>query len=690
MKNETAIKDVLIVADHQFGVLQVAREGKTTRLHGVALGAGIETALQLLRELRTSVTLAVSDALPRESTTLLKRLLPTVQSVVTGAEATRVLATTEGARLVVAADRAIRGRVVKAGCRASPHLTIAALELRGSAPRFVRAVGPRESFERLRELVPYFVEPEAEGRIVVLGVISKEMRERAKSLAIRVEELALDLAVEDPMFVRLDEPGQREKLARCRILHAEERRALVALPPDTMNDEVGVHGEHGHFLFLSPSPLLLEPAPRPGTGLRRARLAMNAWPRDKLKLAEVRINPEILRWILFPCPATPAQYQSDIARYGGAANLDAGGPIVSRHIRHSDNARVVQALLSELRAVGYCAYTHSFTHGGQTLHNVIADLPGTGFLHIRPEICEIIRDLLIKRPWPDPRDPWLRVLRRLGGQKWLRDLQLSAMEPLELRKIALHLATLDHWFPWWFRLCKLAGFGAELVIVGCHLDSTAAFSAGGYNPASDPAPGADDDASGIAATLAMARYMWQFRNTLPHTVRFCFFNAEEQGMVGSRAYAQYLKAAGAPIRAVVCADMIGYNSDANRIFEIHAGYTDGAVRDASVPIANTIAAWAATLGGLAPAQIYSGTNSGPGSDRTLYDGAIGRSDHASFHEQGYPAVVVSEDFFVNTPAEPLKDPNPNYHDEDDLVVDAAYAAGITCAIAYAVKELAGG
>jgi hypothetical protein len=114
------------------------------------------------------------------------------------------------------------------------------------------------------------------------------------------------------------------------------------------------------------------------------------------------------------------------------------------------------------------------------------------------------------------------------------------------------------------------------------------------------------------------------------------------------------------------------------------------VRDASVPVASAIVAWAVTLGGLAPAQIYSGTSSGPASNRTFYDGAIGRTDHASFHEQGYPAVVVSEDFFVNDPAEPLEDSHPNYHDEDDLVIDTVYAEDITCAIAYAVKELAGG
>jgi Zn-dependent M28 family amino/carboxypeptidase len=194
----------------------------------------------------------------------------------------------------------------------------------------------------------------------------------------------------------------------------------------------------------------------------------------------------------------------------------------------------------------------------------------------------------------------------------------------------------------------------------------------------------------MAATLAAARNLWNYRGTLPHTVRFCFFNAEEQGLVGSRNYAAMLKGAGAAIKAVVCSDMIGYNKDPQRLFEIHAGYTDHAVRDLSVPIATTIATWAASLGALAPAQIYKGTIGANGADRDLYDGAIGRSDHGAFHEQGYPAVVVSEDFFVNLASEPGADANPNYHEEDDNIIDSAYASDITCALALAVKELAGG
>ena len=260
---------------------------------------------------------------------------------------------------------------------------------------------------------------------------------------------------------------------------------------------------------------------------------------------------------------------------------------------------------------------------------------------------------------------------------------------LKMRVTLERIFELKPWFPWWLRLCPLAGLGAEVVIVGCHLDSTASRTAG-YNPVTDPAPGADDDATGIAATLAIARHLWNFRGKLTHTVRFCFFNAEEQGLIGSKAYAGMLKAAGAPIKAVVCTDMIGYNSDAQRIFEVHAGFTDSAVRDLSVRVAETIAAWAACLGALAPAQVYKGTSSATGADRNLYDGAINRSDHGAFHQQGYPAVVVSEDFFVNLAAEPGADPNPNYHEGDDLGIDSAYAADIACAIAFAVKDLAGG
>jgi Zn-dependent M28 family amino/carboxypeptidase len=179
--------------------------------------------------------------------------------------------------------------------------------------------------------------------------------------------------------------------------------------------------------------------------------------------------------------------------------------------------------------------------------------------------------------------------------------------------------------------------------------------------------------------------MASLRGKLTHTVRFCFFNAEEAGLVGSKAYAASLKAQNAPVIGTICMDMIGYNSDANRLWEVHAGYTDPAIRDASVPLAQSVADAAQDYGALPPAQIYQGTSSTSGSpDRSLYDGAINRSDHAAFHQQGWPAVVVSEDFFANLATEPAADGNVNYHRAGDTFVDIGYARDIVCAVARAV------
>jgi len=213
----------------------------------------------------------------------------------------------------------------------------------------------------------------------------------------------------------------------------------------------------------------------------------------------------------------------------------------------------------------------------------------------------------------------------------------------------------------------------------------------GYNPSEDPAPGKDDDGSGVAGTLELAQYFSQFRCLFTHTIRFCFFNTEEQGLVGSLAYAKMLKNLAAPIIAAICMDMIGYNSDRKTLFEIHCGSNNEAIRDKSLIIANKVADYADRLGSLAPAQIYKGTRKPTSSthiDRNVYDGGIERSDHSSFHIYGYPAIVISEDIFVNLSTEPNTAANPNYHSSRDRVIDSNHATEIIKSVALTVRELA--
>ena len=94
----------------------------------------------------------------------------------------------------------------------------------------------------------------------------------------------------------------------------------------------------------------------------------------------------------------------------------------------------------------------------------------------------------------------------------------------------------------------------ELFIVGGHYDSTS------QSP-STAAPGAEDNASGCAGVLEMARV---FTAHPPEaTVLFICYSGEEQGLFGSVDHASQLVAAGLDddVQAVLTMDMIGYTGD---------------------------------------------------------------------------------------------------------------------------------
>ncbi|HEX2079646.1 MAG TPA: M20/M25/M40 family metallo-hydrolase, partial [Longimicrobium sp.] len=197
----------------------------------------------------------------------------------------------------------------------------------------------------------------------------------------------------------------------------------------------------------------------------------------------------------------------------------------------------------------------------------------------------------------------------------------------------------------------------------------------------DPAPGADDDASGMAGVLAIAESLAAAAAGGPprRTLRFVLFNAEEHGLVGSKAYVRDQAAVGAPIVAAFQMDMIGFNAKDPRAFEVHAGYWPlPEVQERSRVLAERVARLTPQVSStLPPPQLY--LSRGPsGADR---DPAERRSDHASFQERGYAACAVSEDFFAGPdPSAPAPEPNPNYHRDGDTFVDFEYAADIARAV----------
>jgi Peptidase family M28 len=100
---------------------------------------------------------------------------------------------------------------------------------------------------------------------------------------------------------------------------------------------------------------------------------------------------------------------------------------------------------------------------------------------------------------------------------------------------------------------EIPGTHPEIILIGAHYDSVFG------------SPGANDNGSGVAATLALAR---RFAGREPeHTLRFVAFANEEppyflSGEMGSLVYAGRCKARGDKISAMISLETIGYFSDA--------------------------------------------------------------------------------------------------------------------------------
>jgi hypothetical protein len=152
-----------------------------------------------------------------------------------------------------------------------------------------------------------------------------------------------------------------------------------------------------------------------------------------------------------------------------------------------------------------------------------------------------------------------------------------------------------------------------IVLVTAHLDSI-----NHEGNASSPAPGADDDGSGSAGVIAIARALKDYPGT--HDLCLVLFGGEEQGLFGSKQFVASLAPADrARVKAVVNMDMIGtLNTPAPTVL------LEGA--ELSQSVINGLAVAAATYTELSVQTSLNPFN----------------SDHVSFIENGMPAVLTIE------------------------------------------------
>lgn len=117
----------------------------------------------------------------------------------------------------------------------------------------------------------------------------------------------------------------------------------------------------------------------------------------------------------------------------------------------------------------------------------------------------------------------------------------------------------------------------DWVLVAAHYDSIAVRTPG-WRPAVDPAPGADDNATGTAALLEYVRVLAASRACLQGRIVFAFFDGEELFFKGSSAYLQSLERP-YPFAHVVNIDMVGFNPIADRLDLIWYGSQSDTLRD---------------------------------------------------------------------------------------------------------------
>ncbi|MBW7886267.1 MAG: M28 family peptidase [Caldilineaceae bacterium] len=201
----------------------------------------------------------------------------------------------------------------------------------------------------------------------------------------------------------------------------------------------------------------------------------------------------------------------------------------------------------------------------------------------------------------------------------------------------------------------------QVLIVGGHLDSISQVP---YTSA----PGADDNATGTAATLLIARLLKPYRPAI--TVRFVHFTGEEQGQWGSKVYARTLRQRGEQVLGFIDLDMIGWDGNGDRVVEIHTGRG---------PKSNAL--------GDSFLERNGRYSLGLNFERKTST-ASRFSDHSPFWDNDIASFLIIENFFVDAIA---NDRNPYYHNTGDLPsrVDFNYVARIGRLALAVMAELAG-
>ena len=251
------------------------------------------------------------------------------------------------------------------------------------------------------------------------------------------------------------------------------------------------------------------------------------------------------------------------------------------------------------------------------------------------------------------------VAREMGAAGLRVERQLFAFRGAEHHNVLGTLDGRDAGRPW--------------VVVGAHFDSV---------PRS---PGADDNASGVAAMLEVARLLG--RESLGATVQFVGFNLEEiqdylgSFRIGSREYARSLRQRSQPLAGALVLEMLAFTGPRQVV--------PAAVR--LVKKVPRVGDFLAAIGDGGSAALLAAFERAAGDAVPLVTIAVPlkgwlvpdtrRSDNARFWDEGYRALMLTDTAELR---------NPNYHRESDRpeTLDYGFLQRATLAVVRAVGAMA--
>ncbi|MGJ3249653.1 MAG: M20/M25/M40 family metallo-hydrolase [Elainellaceae cyanobacterium] len=206
------------------------------------------------------------------------------------------------------------------------------------------------------------------------------------------------------------------------------------------------------------------------------------------------------------------------------------------------------------------------------------------------------------------------------------------------------------------------------ILIGAHYDAV---------PGS---PGADDNATGVAGMLELARFTKA--HPLRYPTRFVAFDMEEYGMLGSEAYATDLKQQRQALRLMLSLEMIGYCDPTPgsqhypaglQAFYPNRGDFIGLIGNVStLPDLMTLSHHIKQVG--VPCEWL------PAGQRGLIVPQTRLSDHAPFWDRDYRAIMVTDTSFMR---------NPHYHLGSDRLdtLDLDFLAGVCQGLGAGLQKL---